>query len=71
MQKGYLALDTIMRGLRGRQRELDKEDASKRERMVKTRRMELLKEARRKLENGERLSFEEMKLIYDEEEEKE
>jgi uncharacterized coiled-coil DUF342 family protein len=63
-------LDLVMsevRGLRRKLREEDRTAASRRERAVEDRREELAAEARRKMESGEKLTLDELKLIYGEE----
>jgi uncharacterized coiled-coil DUF342 family protein len=63
-------LDTVMAELRKRRKELkdtDRRSAMMRSRSLQEKRKELAAEARRKLEAGEKLTLEEMKLIYGEE----
>lgn len=65
-------LDTVMaemRELRLRLRKVDRLEAMKKETSIEEMRRELVAEARRKLEAGEKLSLEELKLIYGEGEE--
>jgi len=65
-------LDRVMgeaRELRLRLREEERLESLKRERSIEEMRRELVAEARRKLETGEKLSLEELKLIYEEEKE--
>jgi uncharacterized coiled-coil DUF342 family protein len=62
-------LDTVMAELREQRKELkdaDRRVAVGRSRAVEEKRKELAEEARRKLEAGEKLTLEEMKLIYGE-----
>ncbi len=64
-------LDVVMgeiRELRGRLREASRLEASRRDETIDELRRELLVEARRKMEAGEKLSIEELKLVYGEEE---
>lgn len=56
-----------VRELRLRLREEERLEALKRERSIEEMRRELVAEVRRKLETGEKLSLEELKLIYEEE----
>jgi uncharacterized coiled-coil DUF342 family protein len=63
-------LDKVLAELRGRRKELkdlDRRVAMRRSRSLEEKRKELAEEARRKLEDGEKLTMEEMKLIYGEE----
>ena len=63
-------LDKVMAELRGRRKELkelDRRVAMRRSRSLGEKRKELAEEAKRKLEAGEKLTLEEMKLIYGEE----
>ena len=60
-----------VRRLRGRLRESKLRAAAERERETEKRRKELLMEARRKLDAGERVSLDELKLLYGEEEDDE
>lgn len=60
-----------IRGLRRSLREAERQAAGERERMREERRRELTAEARRKLEAGERLTLDELKLLYGEEEDRE
>lgn len=56
-----------VRRLRERLRESERRVAAERERELEVRKMELLTEVKRKLEAGERLSLDELKLLYGEE----
>jgi len=56
------------RRLRGRLRESERLEAAERDRETERRKEELLTEARRKLDAGERLSLDELRLLYGEEE---
>jgi len=72
MREVNTELDRIMgevRELRLRLREEEHLESLKRERSIEEMRRELVAEARRKLETGEKLSLEELKLIYEEEKE--
>ena len=67
-------LDKVMgeaRIIRKRLRELEQRSAAEREQKIEARRRELVMEAKRKLEAGEKLSLDEIKLLYGEEEEPE
>jgi len=55
-------------GLRERLREAERVSASEKERELEARKKELLGELRRKLDSGEKLSLDEMKLLYSDEE---
>ncbi|KON30879.1 hypothetical protein AC482_02755 [miscellaneous Crenarchaeota group-15 archaeon DG-45] len=59
------------RRLRGRLGERERRAAAEREREAEKRRAELMTEARRKLDAGERLSLEELRLLYGEGEDEE
>ena len=63
-------LDKVMAELRGRRKELkdlDRRVTMRRSRSLEEKMKELAEEARRKLEAGEKLTMEEMKLVYGEE----
>lgn len=57
-----------IRGIRERLRALEQQEAASKKRMIDARKRELIREARRKLEAGEKLSLDELKLFYGEEE---
>lgn len=56
-----------VKGLRERLREAERVSASVKERELEARKKELLSELRRKLDSGEKLSLDEMKLLYGDE----
>jgi uncharacterized coiled-coil DUF342 family protein len=67
-------LDVVMgetREIRGELRKADRAGATKRRKEIEARKRELKEDVQRRLENGEKLSLEELKLLYDDEEEEE
>ena len=59
------------RGIRGRLRRAERSVAARRAQEIEAMKMELKEEAQRKLDRGEKLSLEELKLLYGEEDDEE